>query len=258
MNLRTLLATAVALGVATAAAVAEQPETVSYQLKNVEAADAAQALTRFAEQKTLSIRMVAEPVTNTLILSAVSAQLQQATAVLAALDVRPPLIHVQMMLVRVRAGFAEEIGLSNDKKRVLTAREVSKLNTAIRRQSSEGHVDLLSRPELMTTDNQRAAVQIGNDQSGVAVTLTPRLLPDGAILLRVEAQLKETSEQVTTTQSVETTVMVRDGGTLVVRGMNSKDGTGDTEVLTILTANLVAPDSNPGTCSDVEPLLQHR
>jgi type II secretory pathway component GspD/PulD (secretin) len=242
MNLRTLLATAVALGVATAA-VAEQPETVKYALKNVAAADAAQALTRFAEQKTLSIRMVAEPISNTLILSAVSAQLQQATAVLAALDVQPPLIHVQMMLVRVPAGFAEEIGLSNDKTRVLTPREVSKLNTAIRRQMSEGHVDLLSRPELMTTDNQRAGVQIGNDQTGVAVTITPRVLPDRAILLHVEAQLKETSEQVTTTQTVETTETVRDDGTLVVRGMDSKDVAGDTEVLTVLTAKLVAPDS---------------
>jgi type II secretory pathway component GspD/PulD (secretin) len=241
MNLRTLLATAVALGVATAA-VAEQPETVSYQLKNVEAADAAQALTRFAEQKSLSIRMVAEPVSNTLILSAVSARLKQATAILAALDVQPPLIHVQMMLARVPAGFAEEIGLSNDRKRVLTPREVRKLNTAIRRQMSEGHVDLLSRPELMTTDNQCAAVHIGNAQTGVAVTITPRVLADSAILLRVEAQLKETTGQVTTTQSVETTETVRDGGTLVVRGMDSQDVAG-TVVLTVLTAKLVAPDS---------------
>jgi len=243
MNLRTLLATAVALGVATAA-VAEQPETVKYRLKNVAATDAAQALTRFAEQKTLSIRIVAEPISNTLILSAVSAQLKQATAVLAALDVQPPRVHVQMMLVRVPAGFAEDIGLSNDKKRVLTPREVSKLNTAIRRQKSEGHVDLLSRPELMTADNQRAAVQIGNAQGGVAVTITPRVSPHGAILLRVEAQLKMTFGQVTTTQSVETTETVRDGGTLVVRGMDSKDVAGDSEVLTVLTAKLVAPDSN--------------
>jgi type II secretory pathway component GspD/PulD (secretin) len=243
MNLRTLLAAAVAFGVATAA-VAEQPETIKYRLTNVAAADAAQALTRFAEQKTLSIRVVAEPISNTLILSAVSAQLEQATAVLAALDVQPPRVHMQMMLVRVPAGFAEDIGLSNDKKRVLTPREVSKLATAIRRQKSEGHVDVLSRPALMTADNQRAEVQVGNAQSGVAVTITPRVSANGAILLRVEAQLKETSGQVTTTQSVETTETVRDGGTLVIRGMESKDVAGDTEVLTVLTAKLVAPDSD--------------
>jgi type II secretory pathway component GspD/PulD (secretin) len=243
MNLRTLLATAVALGVATAA-VAEQPQTINYRLTNVAAADAAQALTRFAEQKTLSIRIVAEPISNTLILSALSAQLEQATAVLAALDVQPPRVHVQVMLVRVPVGFAEDIGLSNDKKRVLTPREVSKLATAIRRQKSEGHVDLLSRPALLTADNQRAEVQIGNAQSGVAVTITPRVSPDGAILLRLEAQLTMTFGQVTATQSVETTETVRDGGTLVVRGMDTKDVAGDTEVLTVLTARLVAPDSN--------------
>jgi type II secretory pathway component GspD/PulD (secretin) len=243
MNLRTLLATAVALGVATAA-VAEQPETVQYRLRNVAAADAAQALTRFAEQKALPIRIVAEPISNTLMVSAVPAQLKQATVALASLDAEPTRVHMQLMLVRVPAGFAEEIGLSNDKKRVLTPREVSKLNTAIRRRKPEGHVDVLSRPELLTTDNQPATVQIGNAESGVAATITPQVSPDGAILLRVAVQLKETSGQVATTKSVETTDTVRDGGTFVIRGMESKDAAGATEVLTVLTAKLVAPDSN--------------
>ena len=83
-----------------------------------------------------------------------------------------------------------------------------------------------------------------NAQSGVAATITPRVSPDGAILLRVEVQLKETSGQVTTTKSIETTDMVRDGGTFVIRGMESKDVAGATEVLTVLTARLVAPGSN--------------
>jgi RNA polymerase sigma factor (sigma-70 family) len=162
-------------------------------------------------------------------------------------------VHVQMMLVRVPAGFAEDFGLRNDKKRVLTPTEVSKLNTAIRRLKSEGHVDVLTRPELMTIDNQPATVQIGNAQSGVTATITPRVLPDGAILLRVEAQLNETSGQVTTSQSYETTESLRDGGTLVIRALVSKDIAGDTEVLTVLTANLVAAarpqkeGSNTGT-----------
>jgi type II secretory pathway component GspD/PulD (secretin) len=243
MNLRTLLAAAVALGVATAA-VAEQPETVQYRLKNVAAADAAQALSRFAAQQALSIRIVAEPISNTLILSAVSAQLKQAIAILSGQDAQPPRVHVQMMLVRVPAGFAEDVGLGNDQKRVLSPREVSKLNTAIRRQKSEGHVDVLSRPELMTMDNQSAKVQIGSAQSGVAATITPRVSPDGAILLRVEAQVTETSGQVITTRTVETTETVQDGGTLVVRGMHAKDVAGETEILTVLTAKLVTPDSN--------------
>jgi hypothetical protein len=65
-----------------------------------------------------------------------------------------------------------------------------------------------------------------------------------AVLLRVDAQLKETSGQVTTTQSVATTAAVRDGGTLVVRGLHGKDGAGATEVLTVLTAKVVRPNSN--------------
>jgi hypothetical protein len=97
---------------------------------------------------------------------------------------------------------------------------------------------------VIPTDNQSAQVQIGSAESGVAATITPWVLPNGAILLRVEAQLKETSGQVTMTQTVETTETVRDGGTLVVRGIHAKDGGGDTEVLTVLTAKLVTPDSN--------------
>jgi type II secretory pathway component GspD/PulD (secretin) len=242
MKLRALLVTTVALGVATAA-VAEQPETVKYRLRNLAAADAAEALTRFAEQKTLSLRIVAEPISNTLMLSAVSAQLKQAAGVLASLDAEPTRVHMQMMLVRVPASFAEGIGLGNDKKRVLTPSEVDKLNTAISRRKSEGRVDVLSRPELLAIDNQSATVQIGNAQSGVAATITPQVSPDGAILLRVEAQLIETSGQVTTTKTVETTDTVRDGGTFVIRGMESNDVAGATEVLTVLTATLVAPGS---------------
>ena len=81
---RQLLATAAALGAATAA-IAEQPQTVKYILKNVAATDAAQALTRFAEQKTLSIHIVADPISNTLMLSARSTSLQQVLKVLCAM-----------------------------------------------------------------------------------------------------------------------------------------------------------------------------
>jgi type II secretory pathway component GspD/PulD (secretin) len=243
MSLRTLLAAAIALGVA-GAAVAEQPETVQYRLKYVAASDAAQALDRFAQQNGLSIRIRAEPLSNTLVLSAASAPLQRVSEVVSALDVQPPTVHVQVELVRVPAGFAEDVGLGGDRMRVLTPRDVRKLNAALRRQKAEGRVEVLSRPEVMALDNQRAVVQIGGAQDGMATQITPRVLPGGAILLRVEAQLKETSGHVTTTQTVETTGTVRDGGTLIVRGMHAKDAAGDTEVLAVLTAQLVAPDSN--------------
>src|SRR5262249_46775851 len=159
-NLRMFFAVAFALGAATAA-VAEQPETVTYRLRNVAAADAAQALIRFAEQKALSIRITVEPLSNTLSLSAEAAPPKHAATVLSAVDVEPPQVHMQMMLVRVPAGFAEDIGLGSDNKWVLTARELSMLNAAIRRQKPEGQIDVLSRPELLTMDNQTAKVQIG-------------------------------------------------------------------------------------------------
>ena len=120
---------------------------------------------------------------------------------------------------------------------------VSMLNAAIRRQKSAGHLEVLSRPEIMTIDNQTAKVQIGDAGSGVAVNMTPRVSADGEILLRLEAQLKETSGQVINVQSMESTEAVRDGGTLVIRGMHSKDSSGDMEILTVLTACLVKPNS---------------
>jgi type II secretory pathway component GspD/PulD (secretin) len=208
----------------------------------VAAADAARALERVVKQKAMPIRVVVEPASNSLLLSAESGQLKQATAVLAALDAEPVHVHVQTLLVRVPAGFAEDIGLGSDNKWVLTPRELSMLNAAIRRQKSQGHIDGLSRPEIVTMDNQTAQVQIGNAESGVAMNITPRVTADGGILLRVEAQIKETSGQVINVRSIETTEAVRDGGTFVVRGMHSKDSAGVTEILTVLTARLVEPN----------------
>ena len=241
MSFRMLFAVVVAVSLA-AATVAEEPEIVSFRLKNVAAADAAQALTRFAEQKAMPIRVIVEPASNSLLLSAEPAQLKQATAVLAALDVEPLQVHVQTLLVRVPAGFAEDIGLGSDNKWVLTPRELSMLSAAIRRQKSTGHIEILSRPEIVTMDNQTAQVQIGNAETGVAMNITSRVSAGGGILLRLEAQVKETSGQVINVQAIETTEAVRDGGTFVVRGMRSKDSAGATEILTVLTARLVKPN----------------
>jgi len=238
-----LFAMVVVVGAATTAA-AQEPQTGTYRLKNVAAADAAQALTQFAEQKKMTIRITVEPVSNTLLLSAESAQLKQVAAVLSALDAEPLHVHMQMMMLRVPAGFTEDIGLGSDNKWVLSPRELSMFTAAMRRQKSEGHIDVLSRPELITLDNQTATVQIGNAETGMAVNITPRISPDGAILLRLEVQVKETSGQVRNVQSIETTETVRDDGTFVMRGMHSKNGAGDTEMLIVLTTHLVKPSPN--------------
>jgi hypothetical protein len=240
---RMLLAASVALGL-TAAARAQQSSNLVYKLRQVAAVDAAQALAEFAARSNLALAVFAEPVSNAVLLSADPAPLQQATAMLAALDVRPPMLRMRMTLVRVPAEFAEEAGLGAEDKWVLTAREARMLDAAVRRGKPEGGVEVLSRPQLMTLDNQAAQVQISSDAGGISASVIPRVAPDGTVSLQMEARLAGASGQASDVQTIQAAESVPVGGTLVVRGMRSKTAGGLTaEVLTVVTVDLVAPDA---------------
>jgi type II secretory pathway component GspD/PulD (secretin) len=72
--------------------------------------------------------------------------------------------------------------------------------------------------------------------------VTPRVMPDGKVLLRVEAQVTTAAgAKGNTVQSVETTETVPEGGTVVVRGVKSKAAGSDAhELLIVLTVHRVA------------------
>jgi type II secretion system protein D len=124
-------------------------------------------------------------------------------------------------------------------------------NLLIRALKTQGRLDVLSRPQVMTLDNQTAAVNIGQDfpivtssnvtatgvisnnidrrNIGVLLRVTPRITPDGKVLMRVFPEVSSVGQTVSfgnghisqafNVQQVETTVVGQDGETVVIGGM---------------------------------------
>jgi hypothetical protein len=121
----------------------------------------------------------------------------------------------------------------------------------LRALKTQGRLDVLSAPKVMTLDNQTAAVNIGQDfpvlssstispnvgstqnierrNVGVLLRVTPRVTPEGKVLLRVFPEVSSVGQLVAlgngivanafNIQQVETTVVAQDGETVILGGM---------------------------------------
>ena len=128
-------------------------------------------------------------------------------------------------------------------------------NLLVRALKTQGRVDILSRPQVMTLDNQTATINIGqqipicratllagglsqkasNDVIvGVNLTVTPRISPDGTVLMRVTPSVSSVApvpEQlgngitsaIFNVQQVDTTVQAMDGETVAIGGLITKN-----------------------------------
>lgn len=126
----------------------------------------------------------------------------------------------------------------------------------IRALKTQGRIDILSRPQITTTDNQQATILVGQyfpyvtgntittattgiptatntvnyRNVGVQLVVTPRVSPDGTVVMRVTPEISAPSTtQVTIspgitatafdTQNIDTTVIARDGETVALGGL---------------------------------------
>ena len=128
-------------------------------------------------------------------------------------------------------------------------------NLLIRALKAQGRIDILSRPQIMAMDNQAARINIGQDipivtgttittgiatnnvdrrTIGIILTVTPRISPDGRVIMRVLPEVSSVqgpvdlgNGQISTAlnvQQVETTVAAMDGETVAIGGLiSSKD-----------------------------------
>ncbi len=129
-------------------------------------------------------------------------------------------------------------------------------NLLIRALKTQGRVDILSRPQVMTLDNQTATINIGqqipylssttlvtgglSQQSidrvivGVNLTVTPRISPDGTVLMRVTPSVSSVApvpenlgngvfSPIFNVQQVDTTVQAMDGETVAIGGLITKN-----------------------------------
>jgi type II secretory pathway component GspD/PulD (secretin) len=126
-------------------------------------------------------------------------------------------------------------------------------NLLIRALKTQGRMEILSRPQLMTLDNQTASVQVGQkfpylsetsatlgtvtsgvtyENTGVILNVTPRISPDGKVLMRVNPAIETPLTQINlgggflgtpfAIQTVTTTVLAGDGETVAIGGLIQK------------------------------------
>jgi type II secretion system protein D len=128
-------------------------------------------------------------------------------------------------------------------------------NLLIRALKTQGRIDILSRPQIQTMDNQTALLNVGQDfpyitgqtvtatglvtngvayrPIGVILQVTPRISPDGTVIMRIIPEissLSTTSVSVGTgvtasafnTEHFETTVVAEDGQTVAIGGLITK------------------------------------
>jgi hypothetical protein len=127
-------------------------------------------------------------------------------------------------------------------------------NLLIRALKAQGRVEILSKPQVQVMDNQAGFIQVGQDfpiptnvnvtglttqqgvdyrPIGVVMRVTPRITPDGKVIMRVEPQITSVVPQPVSlggglqapafnTQTVQTTVLASDGETIVLGGLITK------------------------------------
>ena len=122
----------------------------------------------------------------------------------------------------------------------------------LRAMQTEGNFELIARPNIMAIDNQTASVNIGQrmpfisnvrvldngstyntvtyEDIGVNLEVTPRISPDGFVLMEVAPEISSASDSsveiapgassaIYTSRKVKTIVSVRDGHTIVIGGL---------------------------------------
>jgi type II secretion system protein D len=132
------------------------------------------------------------------------------------------------------------------------------VNILVRALTIQGRIDVLSRPQLLLTDNQQGFFQVGqqyprlsaailagtgaSQQSieyvdiGIVLRVTPRISPDGRVLMRVEPQISAANPTLVQLggglvatafdiQTVQTTVQASDGETILLGGLIRKQDT---------------------------------
>jgi type II secretory pathway component GspD/PulD (secretin) len=132
--------------------------------------------------------------------------------------------------------------------------DFSQLTMALSFLKTRSDSKLISSPRIVTTDNNKATIQVGEERRilkdvttdptshaqtsnydtkniGVILVVTPHVTPDGHIQLNLQPQVSQVtgtdanSIPIIGTRNADTTVMIRDGQTIVIGGLISSSKT---------------------------------
>jgi type II secretory pathway component GspD/PulD (secretin) len=228
----------------------------AFPLRNAAAADVAQALTEFLKSKKLDARLTHSAPSNTVYVQASAAVLEQVTKLIEKMDATPQQVQIALLVAQVPADFLSDIGMTDDTPNSpvlpLTARELNMLSVQIRKAKTRGCLKILAEPQFAAFDNQPAYFLTGggmpfggtptigpesvvmqaiqHQRLGVAMRVTPRINPDGTILMRVEPQVSSLSPTPVdlgngtvapafNVQSLVATMRAADGQAVLVHGL---------------------------------------
>jgi len=221
------------------------------------------------------VAVVAEETSNVLLLSASPRYFSTIEALVKELDQPPPQVLIQVMLAEVTLDETNELGIdwnvttkwnkghdsvSAGTQIALAAQgdgfnlsvAAGDLSFFLRALQSQGRLEVLSRPQILASDNQLATINVGQrvpfitnsritengtaintieyQNVGIILTVTPRINPDGFVKLVVKPEIssiasssvtinEKTKAIVINQRSAETTVSVQDGHTIILGGL---------------------------------------
>ena len=222
------------------------------------------------------VAIVAEATSNTLLLSASPRYFKTVEGMIQELDQPPPQVLIQVLLAEVTLDDTNELGMdwqfagSSGGKAISTGTDFNisgaiatkngfslsvtggDLDFFLRAMQAQGRLEVLSRPQILASDNQEASINVGQrvpfvtssrisdngnvtntiqyEDVGIILRVTPRINPDGFVKMQVAPEISSLSTStvdisegvsavVINTRQAETTVSVQDGHTIVLGGL---------------------------------------
>jgi general secretion pathway protein D len=263
-------------------------KTVIIQLYNASAPDIVTAISGILNSNDFVV--VAEPVSNKLIVNASDDKLEEIRRVIAQLDVQPPQVHIDVLIAEVERADAKTglsvlgVGLGEGQGegeadahcRTMSS---SEFKAFVKELTSQGRLKVVASPQIVTTDNQAARVLVGQNfpyiagtttgqaqngavtsnivayrDVGVQLQVTPKISPDGTVCIRIIPEVSSARASdvkfaegmfatVFNVQTIETTVLIKDGVTVAIGGLNSEDQ--KSELLMFVTPHVLRQDQRP-------------
>lgn len=219
------------------AAAGQQQLQKGYKIRNIAAEDAAGAVRDYCTRMNKDFCISVDSRSNMVLLSGNTADVMHVFAMIATLDVAPQQYVVETTIFEAPTTFADDIGLGDGHRWVLTPREAKMLAASIDGRHGK-HVEILSRPRLLLTDNQQGFIQVGGSDAEHVIRITPRITSDGvSSLLRIETQYTKQTPPVMNTTTISTTETVPVGGSIVLRGACPKTGDSARSIFYIMTVH---------------------
>jgi type II secretory pathway component GspD/PulD (secretin) len=189
---------------------------------------------------------VSEPVTNSLLVSATPQIVEAVAKLISKLDIPPSAVVVKLCIAELlpRSRESKTDGKMNDASTADKAPSMEKDGAAwLAWAKKQGRLHVLSQPQIMTLNNQRAFLKIG----GLTVGLTPRISPEGLVVMQLDVDrssaLNRDGAAGPTIGKImlQATISAKDSQTIIVGGLTECSQNGDQKTTIVAVTPCVMP-----------------